>query len=132
MSALSLNFFCKNEMNLWHPYTETRLCKPLRHPDAPYTTYSYTYCIFLNELWEFLKLNFVLKRKPMSSKWGKALSLAINRRSQQEDKALKTAVVQFWLLLPVSHCSPLVQAEKGHTILSHLWRESCSEELFLP
>ena len=47
----------------------------------------------------------------MSSKWGKALSLAINRRSQQEDKALKTAVVQFWLLLPVSHCSPFAVLE---------------------
>lgn len=30
----------------------------------------------------------------MSSKWEKAVSLAINRRSQQEDSVLKTAVVQ--------------------------------------
>lgn len=44
----------------------------------------------------------------MSSKWEKAVSLAINRRSQQEDSVLKTAVVQLWLLLPLSHCSPLV------------------------
>lgn len=48
----------------------------------------------------------------MSSKWEKAVSLAINRRLQQEDSALKTAVAQLWLLLPVSHCSPLVS--KGH------------------
>lgn len=67
----------------------------------------------------------------MSSIWKKAVSLAINRRFQQEGSALEAALV-----LPVNHRSPLVskdfplskaqtETEERHGVLSHLLRESC-------